>query len=378
MRGIIRKAFQIDSVFWIIVLSALVIALYVIFGLPNADAVSRSELAELKAQEKTALQDIENYDVRLEDQRESIKNQEKTIDDLKNELRELSGLGDWSSIEKKINLENQHSQAVQKLDDLRDELGEILREKSDMIKFLNGLDLTVEIDNVDLSHLTPRIGIALSKSCETMLKNSFETVCPTYKHLIQLDSSNTDISGKFTTDDDGFFHRGPEAVPNSYKYYWNDDQIRIFVDPPASMINRIKMIYIEPNFDTYTVPGDMTVHDEFEMLTGNYTKSMGNQTELVQYEYRDQTAYFGTVLYHDRYIDRCSEAVINANEWKKYMGDTIHLMRNNCDRTFTSFEERKVILPEYSVIDITTSPNWIYQQWLKHTEEFCIFKYKQC
>jgi hypothetical protein len=100
-----------------------------------------------------------------------------------------------------------------------------------------------------------------------MIRHNFTTTCPTYKQLIQLDNSNS-ISGKFITDSDGFFHRGDEVVQNSYKFYWNDSQIRIIVDPPGSMMDRMKMIYIQPNFDTYIVREDKTIDDKFEIIKG--------------------------------------------------------------------------------------------------------------
>lgn len=380
MRGIIRKAAKIDSMFWIIALSFLVLGIYVTFGLPNADAISRADYEVLEAEALAAENKIKDYDDQLEDQRKLIKEHELIINNLKNDREKVSNLSDWESLRLKAEFEKAVQDAEVYAKELRDNLGDILTLKSDSIKFLKSLDLNnITLDKpTSLTHLDTKIGISLSKSCEIMVKNNFETNCPTYKQLVQLDSSNTDISGKFTTDENGFFHRGDEKVVNSYKFYWNDKTIRIFVDPPASMTDRIKMIYIEPNFDTYTIAGDMTVQDEFETFTGNYTKTFGNNTELVEFDYRSQTEYFGTVLYHDRYIDKCNTATINADNWKFLIGDTIHLMRNECDRNVSQFEEREVILPEYSVIDITTSPNWIYQQWLKHTEEFCIFKYKQC
>ena len=380
MRGIIRKSFKIDTWFWIIALASFVMVLYVTFGLPNVDAISRADFEELKDQKAIAVQEIKDIDDKIQDKKDDIESQEISIKDMRDELRKFEAGADWESIKQKLGLEDEINDAARILSEYKSGLDDLFNEKNDLVKILDSLSDRIdnaELDRpTDLSHLDTKIGIALSKSCETMIKNNFETNCPTYKQLVQLDSSDTDISGKFTTTD-GFFHRGDEIVKNSYKFYWNDKQIRIFVDPPGDMTERIKMIYIQPNFDTYTVAGDMTIHDEFRIINDNRTETIGNKTRLIEFENRTQTEFFGTVLYHDRYIDKCKTATINANNWKFLIGDTIHLMRNECDRGFTAFEEREVILPEYSKIDITTSPNWIYQQWLKHTEEFCIFKYKQ-
>lgn len=360
-----------------IVLVLIVIAAFA--ALPVADAISRAELDILEAEKLAAQNDILSYELELTDQRKLIKDQELVIDNLKADRDKVEKLSDWESLRLKV----EYTKAVQDAGDLmseyRDKLKDILTLKSDAIKFLKTIDLDVELDRpTDLSHLTKKIGVSLSKSCEVMIKNNFTSNCPSYKQLVQLDSSNTSISGKFTTDDDGFFHRGDEPVENSYKYYWNDDTIRLFVDPPGNMANRIKMIYIQPNFETYTLAGDLTIDDDFEIIQGNKTLTSGNQTKLIEFDVRNQTSYFGTIQYHDRYIENCNEATINADNWKFLIGDTIHLMRNDCDRGFTAFEEREVIIPNSTSYSPEDSPNWNILQEAKRISEFCIFKYKQC
>jgi hypothetical protein len=81
------------------------------------------------------------------------------------------------------------------------------------------------------------------------------------------------------------------------------------------MMDRMKMIYIQPNFDTYIVREDKTIDDKFEIITGNRTLTSGDKTKLVNFDVRNQTSNFATVLYHDRYIDKCSQAKINADNW---------------------------------------------------------------
>ena len=375
MRGI-----STELLFWIVALSAFIVIIYVLFAVPFADAVTRAEFDALKAQEKAAEDKIIELDKQLTVQRKLINDQTITVDKLKQELRQLDGNGDWESLRLKIEGELEITAADKVLLEYRDGLKSILREKSDAIKFLKSIDLDVPVQsNTNLSHLDKRIGVALSKACETMIRNNFESNCPTYKQLVQLDSSDTGISGKFTTDDDGFFHRGDEAVQDSYKFYWNDNTIRLFVDPPASQINRMKMIYIEPNFDTYTINGDMTVDNAYEIINAQKIISSGNQSRSIDYSFMNQTEFFGIVTYHDRYVDsRCREGTVNANDWQFLIGDTIHLMRNNCDRAFTGFEEREVRFPEIREIDLASSPEWQILQFWKHQAEFCIFKYKAC
>ena len=380
MRGIIRKMMNIDSIFWIIALSAFLVVVYILFSMPQADAITRAEYEELKIQEDQTRENLKSYEIQLSDQRELIKENNAKLSTLKEELKDVNGLSDWESLRLKAEFEKAVQDAINHAKELRNGLGDILTLKSDGIKFLKSLNLNdITIDGPKpLSHLTTKIGVSLSKSCEIMIKNGFESNCPSYKQLIQLDSSNTDISGKFTTDDDGFFHRGDEPVNNSYRYYWNDSTIRIFVDPPGDMANRIKMIYIQPNFDDYTVRSDRTVNDSFEVIQGNRTLTLGNQTKVITFDVRNQTSEFGIIIYHDRYIDRCNQATINANNWLFLLPDTIHLMRNQCDRDYTAFEEREIITPNSTAYSPADSPEWNILQEMKRISEFCIFKYKQC
>ena len=379
MRGVIRKAMSIDSIFWIIALSAFIVVVYVLFAMPDASAITRAEYEILEAEEQAARDNLETYETQLEDQRKLIKDQENIINNLKADRDKVSELSDWESLRLKSIFTNAVQNATETMSNYRDGLGDIITLRSDAIKLLKSINLDVIFDKPpSLSHLDTKIGVALSKTCETMVSNGFESACPSYKQLVQIDSSNTDISGKFTTDDNGFFHRGNEATPNSYKYYWNDDQIRIFVDPPGNMADRIKMIYIQPNFDVYTINGDMTIHDTFETIQGNRTLTYGNQTELITFDVRNQTDTFGIIQYHDRYIERCNQATINADNWKFLLPDTIHLMRNGCDRDYTAFEEREVITPNSTAYSPLDSPEWNILQEVKRISEFCIFKYKAC
>jgi hypothetical protein len=368
-----------DIIFWIIVILGLSTVIFVLYLTP-ADAITRAEYEELETQQVRAQENLLDYETQLEDQRKLIKEQEVIINNLKADRESVEGLGDWESLRLKAEFSEAVQDAANYARELRDGLGNILTLKSDAIKLLKSLNLDyITLDKPQsLSHLDTKIGIALSKTCETMIKNGYDTNCPTYKQLITLDSSDTNISGKFTTDDNGYFHRGDEIVENSYKFYWNDEQLRIFVDPPGNMETRIKMIYIQPNFDVYTLQNDMTTHDSFEIIQGNKTLTAGNQTKLITFDVRNQTESFGMILYHDRYLDKCKDATINANNWLFLLPDTIHLMRNGCDRSFTGFEEREIITPNSTAYTPADSPEWNILQEAKRISEFCIFKYKQC
>jgi len=191
------------------------------------------------------------------------------------------------------------------------------------------------------------IGITLSNSCITLLQNNFSTTCPTYEELKALDSSNTKVSGKFETID-GWHQRTSSDYKNSWRYYDDDPRIRIFVDPPKGMNDKIDMIEIQPNFDTYLLAKD---------------NNITNNTRTV---------------YHDRYIDNCKNAIINAEKWKLLLADTIYFMRNNCNDNFTLFNHIETIYVEYVDHDISTSRKYIHEKWLEEVKTYCIFKYASC
>ncbi len=76
--------------------------------------------------------------------------------------------------------------------------------------------------------------------------------------------------------------------------------------------------------------------------------------------------------------EKCSQAKINADNWLFLLPDTIHLMRNGCDRDYTQFEEREIITPNSTAYSPADSPEWNILQEAKRISEFCIFKYKAC
>lgn len=211
----------------------------------------------------------------------------------------------------------------------------------------------------DLKGLRNQIGVELSQSCITAIKNNFRTTCPTYEDLYNLDSSNTIISGNFITID-GFFHREATKIKNNWRWYDMDKTERIFIDPPLGMNNKIKMITLLPNFDTYYRQGDLT-----RQYSGNSSSSSMQE--------------FERVLYHDRFMNpNCSVATINADKWKILLNDTITYMRNNCDESYTEIDTIEIISANKTEFDITTSQKYKDDQRMKWIMEFCIFNYGIC
>lgn len=380
MRGFIRKAFKINDWIWIITLCFVLVIIYVTFSMPNVDAATRAEVDELKIREKNIRDTIGTVEERISVQKGTIKDHEIIINNLKDDLREAkkqAGSG-WEGIKKVVETEKSLNDAFNQARENRNKLIDLLREKSDYIReqkeLIHSIDNAVIIHN-DYSHLVKKIGVNLSQTCITMIKNNLNSTCPTYKDMISLDSSDTDISGKFTTDG-SFFHRDEPNRQQSWRYYDFDDTIRVFIDPPKGMAERIKMIEIQPNFDNYFITDSMEQQSEFELIDVviNATKFK----KAVTIQVKNQTQDYGRIIYHDRYVDSCSKAVINADKWEILLADTINYMRNNCDESHTSFIEKEIIHPNYTSIDITTSPNWQFQQEMKRISEFCIFKFRAC
>lgn len=386
MRRYLRYAFKIDGWYWIIILSLILLGIY--FVLPyDAHAISRAELNQLDDDVQTWKEKIQDKTTEIEEKQKQIKLQEDEISKIKDEIRDKrqernnppEDKSEWDIIKEISEIESELKEAEDLYEAHRIDLGNLIDQRSTLIRELDQKEFDFNNAELDrppsLSHLDKKIGVILSKTCITMITNNINSTCPTYKDLVQLDSSRTEITGKFTTED-GFFHRGDPSVKNPWRYFDNDETIRVFVDPPAGMIERVKLIEIHPNFDTYFLQNDMTVHDKFEYVDVKINGTAWSKARTVQS--LNQTSEFARVVYHDRYIDDCKHATINADIWKDLVADTIHLMRNGCDPSFSSYNEREVIAPDYTEIDITTSPNWQYLKWLEDVSNHCIFKYREC
>ncbi|QDI74069.1 hypothetical protein [Nitrosopumilus spindle-shaped virus] len=216
-----------------------------------------------------------------------------------------------------------------------------------LIVILSGVTSVEAVSNQGLSK---SIGIALSKTCETMVKNNFSSNCPTYEELVQLDSSNQYISGYFVYDDNGFYHRENPKLNNHYRFYDFEKEWNIFVDPPGDMRDRMRMIYLENNFDLYKISGV------------SYSKS------------DDQIRTYGI----DRYIHSCYYATIGSEKWLELLPDTIRYVRSGCDESHTKFKDTIEIKDELVEHDITTSRAYQHNQWLQQVKDNCTKEYGVC
>ena len=188
--------------------------------------------------------------------------------------------------------------------------------------------------------MTKLIGVKLSQSCTTMIKNNITNNCPTYEELAQLDTSNTRFSGEFGYED-GWYHRLDSPFKNGFESYKYDPTIRIIVDPPSNHQSRIKMITIENNFGTFIeAPEDNKVYDN-------------------------------TVTVHERRdVKGCRTAQISTDGWEELLPDTLYYLRNGC--TSTNFDNKVVTVRDDTYWNPLDSAGWHYRNWLESVKLLCI------
>lgn len=369
------KQQKLELIVWTVGIGFLI---FVFFTFSYAEALTRDERSSMKEDLRTALEDKKNLDI--QEKRNTITEAEENIDLKKQELKDLKkeSSSSWEAVKLLDGAEIAILEAKKLLQLAKQELIEILQLESgfltiikELTSILNKDDSQDTVINVNNTGLAKKLGITLSKTCIIMITNNFTTTCPSYQDLLVLDNSIYEFSGEFVTDKNGFFHRGDPPVGNSWRLYDFDDTPRMFVDPPVGMTTRVKLITIVPNFDNFFILGDNVQHQTFEMVEKTITITYGDQIKEKTFMIRNQTQEWGRIIYHDRYVENCDSAYINAEDWKFILVDTINYIRNGCDPAFTEFINKEIIIPELTEIDITTSPNWQYSQWLKDIKKNC-------
>jgi len=349
---------------------------------------SRDDIKKLKKKIVSFQNHIDDIKIEIAEQKTEISKNESQLQTDKNKLKSLkqSSSTSWTHLENIINTENQIPKSKLTLSNskktliglenkLQIRIHTIENIKDDIDKAEKMIKLQppikkelVEIDN---SNLVKKIGVKLSNTCITALKNNVTNPCNvSYKNLVILDSSNTDISGKFNTDDNGFFHRGKPQMQDSHRWYDLDNELRLFVDPPREMETRIKMIEISPNFNTYTLNSDKIQHEEYEYKDFEIFSILKNQTETISVRVLVQEP--GRILFHDRYIDDyCRKSIISSDNWKFLLLDTINHMRNNCSESSTSFNNTEFIPTIKTEYNPEDSPSWKALQWFEESKIRC-------
>lgn len=370
MNQVLRKAVCVDSVVWIIVLSLVLVSIYLAF-MPQADAFAPEKTAiELITSNTPIIQaNIDSLTERLKTVELNEKNInakitviEKQIDQTRLaydkyhaeylKLEEKSNI-DWDALaglkDAKILADN----TGKKLEKLIEEKTVLENEKKENIKEIQEITDEIESETELLSQSKSEdsekvklVGVKISDTCIKLVRNNFTTTCPSYEDLIGIDSSNQYVSGYFVTESDGFLHRMEPNYKNSWKWYEHDEEIRVIVDPPSDMMKKIPMITIENNFGVYFRADDFRIDDE------------------------------GVRKYNQhRYVSNCNDATLSTEIWVNALADTINMLQTGC--RITEIQETFTEQLPKTEIDIRTSPNWKYNQWLSEVKDSCKIVCKQ-
>ena len=194
---------------------------------------------------------------------------------------------------------------------------------------------------------TPQYGIALSRTCLSMISNGISSDCPTYQEINTLfpDTTNPAIAGDFKIID-GIYQRDIPPVKNPWRFYYYSTEPILWVDPPSDARSRLIMITIESSLPEYK--------------SGDESKKMDDYSISFQ---------------KDRWVDeKCHEAKVTSKTWVFLTGDTLNLMKHSCDKAFTSFDStvKKEFVKSYQ--DISTSYKYKHDLWIKENLIKCKIK----
>lgn len=169
------------------------------------------------------------------------------------------------------------------------------------------------------------------------------TDCPSYEQLLTVFPDNTipEVSGGFSVIN-GVWQRERPPMDNPDRYYWYKTEPILWLDPPGKILSKIHLITIETSLPEYKTKDSIKMDD--------YDISFGK----------------------DRYIDlSCTNARITAKNWLFLTGDSMQLLKHNCDPKFTNFNSTKIITFEKSYQDITTSYKYKLDNWIKESKIKC-------
>ena len=153
------------------------------------------------------------------------------------------------------------------------------------------------------------------------------------------DTSNQQVSGEIING-----VRQTAQMNNHYEWYTYKDRTYYWLDPPIDIMSRAKNIRIENDVAPYKIPI-------------NSTKSVDGSPVT-----------FGV----NRWVnDRCNEAVISRANWVIMLGDTLNYMKNGCKPEFTMMNTYREYEVPRTIIDITSSYHYKYQQWIEQSKLKC-------
>ena len=183
------------------------------------------------------------------------------------------------------------------------------------------------------------VSISLSKNCQIMIKYGIDTVCPTYRELVELyDTTNPTASGHFV--DMGYDVKRVGVMDRHWKFYETEDDFDlVMVDPDAPFQNKSILIEIQSNtFTTLSVIGSDN--------SRNF-----NQGSYTTWENFKQT-------------DNCKKIIVAPDI--ELITQAVEYATNNCNGEINVLE-KTVVHNEPTPHDDRNwreSPALVYQNWL--------------
>lgn len=182
------------------------------------------------------------------------------------------------------------------------------------------------------------VSISLSRSslAITTINN---TDYPSYELLYKNGLDNSVIqSGSFDYVN-GIFQRVPTNIKNEEQLYAFTTN-KLILDPSHRMQIKTKTIHIVPSLDAFILKS--------ELQKINDTR----------------------IIYKDISISNdCKSATMTSTNWLSLLPKLIYFLRSNCNEDLKLFETFDIIKDNVTEIDITTTANYQYQQWLKEAKE---------
>lgn len=296
--------------------------------------------------------EIRKLEIRDHDLRQDAREQEVKIFDFERKLeRAEKNLKDAKADYRDDTKESTRLKLVDAEDDLKeakDNLAEALEDKKIIAANISKTNKAIQDAEKILKEKVAQgkeykdfnsIGIRLSQTCITLIKNNMSSTCPDYRILQELDF---DTSHKYSGEIkffDGYWHREP-FLKNDHMIYDLKDEYNIFLDPSGDISQRVRMITITSGFNQYLLAEDLKKHNDVR------------------------------TIHKDRFVSDCNDALINANTWLETLADTINYLRTGCKGTLLNTVEE--FTDEKTHTDIDTSFRTKHNEWLAEVKE----KYK--
>lgn len=181
-----------------------------------------------------------------------------------------------------------------------------------------------------------------------------------YKDLMSYDNSSAQYSGGFVKINNDYKRMNAKYTDN-LAFYSTSKKFTIFVDPPKAVSTQMPTITIVSNLAEF--------HD-----TGQY-KIVENKTGHNDIKATQSKRVYSTA----RFVDSgCFNGIIQYQDWKILLDDTIQFMSHNCDSKFTKID---TTIEEYHPItkhDLATSAKYKLDQFYKQVAKDCLKKRNAC